>query len=134
MPGIYLCNVVGTGTRRDPYGPLLTYTGEIAALAIDQVEIKGKTKARGIYWCSDNAATGAIITAGTSDTSTNLLAALQSTNVPAAIRSNINTWLAAGDLTALPAGTLTRSAALQAICVQIEPAFNLATFLISRDQ
>jgi len=122
MPAIYLTNVVGTGTRRDPFRASITATGTTVVLMIDD----GPRK-RAVVWSDDLNATGSgVIQIQSAPTKDELIAKLQATNLTNPQRNQVNSWLNSGGYSTLPAGQTSQYDAVLFVCRQVNPDVDLS--------
>jgi len=122
MPAIYLTNVVGTGTRRDPFRASITATGTTVVLMIDD----GPRK-RAVVWSDDLNATGSgVIQIQSAATKDALITKLQQTTTTNPQRNAVNNWLTSGGYTTIPAGTTSQYDVVLFVCRQVNPDVDLS--------
>lgn len=130
MPAIYLCDVVGTGTSRDPFTPDRRLwpppTGAACILMIDD-----GPKKKACVWCETAVVvSGAgIILIQSAPTKDELIAKLQATNLSNPQRNVVNNWLTASGYTTIPAGTTSQYDAVLFVCRQVNPTVDLSVLI-----
>jgi len=125
MPAIYLCDVIGTGTRRDPFRVSIDPASGYAVLMIDD----GPRK-KACVWATDvNLSGSGVIAIQSAATKDLLIAKLQATNTTAGQRNAINAWLTASGYATVPAGTTSQYDVVLFVCRQVNPAVDLSVLV-----
>lgn len=124
MPAIYLCNVVGTGTRRDP---LRASVADVAAGVTTALMIDDGPRRRAIVWSDDVVVSGPGITLLRQAASRQALIDLLTTTNPTNPQRNVvANWLTSNGYVALPGAATSWLDVILFACRQVNPVVDLS--------
>jgi hypothetical protein len=127
VPAIYLCDVVGTGTRRDAYRASVFDLAQGASVVL---MIDDGPKRKAVVWSDDVTVSGSGITlVQSAPTKDALITKLAATTITAGQRNAVNNWLTDGGYDTLPANVTNQYDGVMFICRQVNPAVDLSVLV-----